>query len=122
MLKIIKNCKFVTFNSLKTEHVIASSVVAKARYGASFKNVGIRFTLNAICPAAKAYSLGITANSAVHNFAPNLDVQQTHCDEDESCDEDSDSNDSGSEFSLDDEHDEIKSTRAVLHLIKKVNA
>ena len=69
---------------------------------------------------AKAYSLGITANSAVHNFDPNLDVQETHCDEDESSDEDSD--DSGNEFSPDGEHDEMKNTRAVLDLIIEVNA
>ena len=71
---------------------------------------------------AKAYSLGITANSAVHNFDPNLDVQETHCDEDESIDEDSDSDDSDSEFSPDGEDDEMRNTRAVLDLITEVNA
>ena len=70
----------------------------------------------------KACSLGTTANSAVHNFGPTLDVQDTDCDEDESSDEDEDRDDSDSEFSPDGEHDEMKNTRAVLDLITEVNA
>ena len=48
--KTNKNKKFHTFNSLKTEHVINSTAIAKARYGASFKAVVIHFTLSALFP------------------------------------------------------------------------
>ena len=68
----------------------------------------------------KACSLGKTANSAVHQFDPTLDVQETDC-EDKSSDEDEDSNDSESS-PTDDELDETNNARAVLNLITQVNA
>lgn len=48
-LKSTEYQKFYTFNSL-TEHVIALSALAKARYGASSEAVGIHSTSSAIFP------------------------------------------------------------------------
>ena len=77
----------------------------------------------------KACSLGKTANSAVHQFDPMLDVQETDsvatpdCEEDESSDEDEDSDDSDSESSpTDGEPDETKNERTVLNLITQEDA
>lgn len=78
----------------------------------------------------RACSLGKTANSAVHQFDPALDVQETDsvaatpdCDEDDSSDEDEDSDDSDSEsYPTDGEPDETKNARTVLNLITQVNA
>ena len=69
----------------------------------------------------KACSLGKTENSAVHQFDPTLDVQETDCEEDKSSDEDSDDSDSKSS-STDDELNETNNARAVLNLITQVNA
>ena len=72
----------------------------------------------------KACSLGKTANSAVHQFDPALDVQEMDsvatpdCEEDESSDEDEDSESSPT----DGEPDETKNARTVLNLIIQVNA
>ena len=75
----------------------------------------------------KACSLGKTANSAVHQFDPALDVQEMDsvatpdCEEDESSDKDEDSDDSESS-PTDGEPDETKNARTVLNLIIQVNA
>ena len=70
----------------------------------------------------KACSLGKTANSAVYQFDPTLDVQETDCKEDKSSDEDEDRDDSNSESSpTDDEINETNNTRTVLNLITQVN-
>lgn len=55
----------------------------------------------------------------MHHFDATLDVQETDGGEDESSDKDDESN---SESSPADEHDETKNTRAVLDLITEVNA
>ena len=70
----------------------------------------------------KSCSLGKTANSAVHQFDPTLDLQDTDGKEDKSSDEDEDSDDSDSESSpTDDELNETNNARAVLNLITRVN-
>ena len=74
----------------------------------------------------KACSLGKTANSAVYQFDPALDVQETDSvatpdsEEDESSDEDEDSD--SESIPTDGEPDKTKDARTVLNLITQVNA